>query len=50
MALGPTAAFFICIRDQPAFDFGAAKNSDMQAFAPFGKVTKGMDIIKKMSF
>lgn len=40
--------FFICIGDQPELDFGGKRNPDGQGFAAFGKVTKGMDVIKKI--
>jgi peptidyl-prolyl cis-trans isomerase A (cyclophilin A) len=38
--------FFICIGDQPELDFGGQRNVDGQGFAAFGKVTKGMDIVR----
>jgi peptidyl-prolyl cis-trans isomerase A (cyclophilin A) len=37
---------FICIGNQPALDFGAARNPDKQGFAVFGRVTQGMDVVK----
>ncbi len=40
--------FFICIGDQPELDFGGKRNSDGQGFAAFGKVTKGMEVVKKI--
>ncbi|WP_282014564.1 peptidylprolyl isomerase [Marinifilum flexuosum] len=40
--------FFICIDNQPELDFGRMRNSDGQGFAAFGKVTKGMDVVKKI--
>lgn len=43
-----TSSFFICIGDQPALDFGGHRNLDGQGFAAFGRVTKGMDIVKKI--
>jgi peptidyl-prolyl cis-trans isomerase A (cyclophilin A) len=43
-----TCSFFICINDQPSLDFGGKRNKDGQGFAAFGKVTKGMDVIKKI--
>ena len=43
-----TSSFFICIKDQPALDFGAKRNPDGQGFAAFGKVIKGMEIVKKI--
>jgi len=41
-----TNSFFICIGNQPSLDFGGKRNPDRQGFAAFGKVTKGMDIVK----
>ena len=41
-----TTEFFICIGDQPALDFGAARNSDRQGFAVFGRVVRGMDVVR----
>ncbi|MBN2596139.1 peptidylprolyl isomerase [Labilibaculum sp.] len=38
--------FFICIGDQPNLDFEGMRNPDGQGFATFGKVTKGMDVVK----
>ncbi len=38
--------FFICIDDQPALDFGGARNPDGQGFAAFGCVTRGMDVVR----
>jgi peptidyl-prolyl cis-trans isomerase A (cyclophilin A) len=48
---GPNSAtgdFFICINDQPSLDFGGARNADGQGFAAFGRVTSGMDVVKKI--
>ncbi|OIQ37622.1 MAG: peptidylprolyl isomerase [Bacteroidetes bacterium MedPE-SWsnd-G1] len=41
-----TDSFFICIGNQPELDFGGKRNPDGQGFAAFGKVTKGMDVVK----
>lgn len=41
-----TTEFFICIGDQPGFDYGGTNNPDKQGYAAFGKVVKGMDIVK----
>ncbi|HAK93622.1 MAG TPA: hypothetical protein DCM87_01095 [Planctomycetes bacterium] len=38
--------FFICIGDQPELDFGGARNPDGQGFAAFGRVVKGMDVVR----
>lgn len=46
---GPDTAtheFFICIGDQPSLDFGGARNPDGQGFAVFGRVTRGMDVVR----
>ena len=40
--------FFICIGDQPAYNYGGAANNDGQGFSAFGKVIKGMDVVKKI--
>lgn len=48
---GPDTAqdnFFICIGDQPELDYGGKRNPDGQGFAAFGRVTKGMDVIRKI--
>ena len=44
-----TDAFFICIDDQPALDFGGHRNLDGQGFAAFGQVTRGMDIVRRIN-
>lgn len=43
-----TSDFFICIGDQPELDFGGKRNPDGQGFAAFGKVVKGMDVVRKI--
>ena len=43
-----TSEFFICINNQPCLDFGGTRNPDGQGFAAFGKVTYGMDVVKKI--
>ncbi len=40
--------FFICIGDQTFFDHGKGSGADGQGFAVFGKVIKGMKIVKKI--
>ena len=40
--------FFICIGDQPELDFGGTRNADGQGFAAFGRVTRGMDVVRKI--
>ena len=43
-----TSEFFICIGDQPSLDYGGNRNSDGQGFAAFGRVVKGMDVVRKI--
>lgn len=43
-----TADFFICVGDQPSLDFGGQRNPDGQGFAAFGRVVKGMEVVKKI--
>lgn len=40
--------FFICIDDQPGFDEGGMNNADGKGYAAFGKVIKGMDVVRKI--
>ena len=40
--------FFICIGNQPELDFGGRRNEDGQGFAAFGRVVRGMDVVKKI--
>src|SRR5262245_16968812 len=42
------SGFFICINDQPSLDFGGKRNPDGQGFAAFGRVVRGMDIVRKI--
>ena len=41
-------SFFICIGGQPELDFGGRRNPDGQGFASFGKVVKGMEIMRNI--
>lgn len=46
-----TSDFFFCIggqSDLAELDFGGKRNADAQGFAAFGKVVKGMDVVKKI--
>lgn len=45
---GTAAAFFICLGNQPALDFGGTRNPDGQGFAAFGRVVRGMDVVRKI--
>lgn len=49
--LGPdtaTSDFFVCIGDQPALDYGGKRNPDGQGFAAFGRVVRGMDVVRRI--
>lgn len=53
MARGNTADsgssdFFLCVGPQPALDFGGARAADGQGFAAFGRVMKGMDVVRRI--
>jgi peptidyl-prolyl cis-trans isomerase A (cyclophilin A) len=43
-----TASFSIVIGDQPQMDFGGRRNPDGQGFAAFGRVTRGMDVVRSI--
>ena len=43
-----TDQFFICVGDQPALDFGGRRNPDGQGFAAFGRVVRGLDVVRKI--
>jgi peptidyl-prolyl cis-trans isomerase A (cyclophilin A) len=43
---GSGGAFFICVGDNPALDYGGARNPDKQGFAVFGQVVEGMDVVR----
>ncbi|UCD20490.1 MAG: peptidylprolyl isomerase [candidate division WOR-3 bacterium] len=43
-----SSEFFICINDQPELDFGGRRNPDGQGFAAFGRVARGMDVVRKI--
>jgi len=48
---GPGTAdseFSICVGDQPELDFAGKRNPDGQGFAAFGRVIKGMDVVRKI--
>ena len=53
MARGATADsassdFFLCVGDNPSLDFGGARAADGQGFAAFGRVVRGMDVVRKI--
>lgn len=41
-----TSDFFICVNDQPELDFGGRRNPDGQGFAAFGRVIRGLDVVR----
>jgi peptidyl-prolyl cis-trans isomerase A (cyclophilin A) len=41
-----TSEFFVCIGDAKALDFGGARNADGQGFAAFGRVARGMEVVR----
>jgi len=43
-----SSEFFICVGDQPELDFGGRRNPDGQGFAAFGKVIRGMDVVREI--
>ena len=43
-----TSDFFVCIGEQSALDFGGQRNPDGQGFAAFGRVVRGMDIVRRI--
>lgn len=48
---GPDTAtdeFFIVIGSQPTLDFGGLRNADGQGFAAFGRVTRGLDVVRRI--
>lgn len=43
-----SSEFFICLGDQPELDYAGSRNPDGQGFAAFGKVTAGMDVVRRI--
>lgn len=43
-----TCEFSICVGDQPELDFKGKRNPDGQGFAAFGRVSSGMDVVRKI--
>jgi peptidyl-prolyl cis-trans isomerase A (cyclophilin A) len=41
-------SFFICLRDEPALDFGGARHPDGQGFAAFGRVVAGFEVVQRI--
>ena len=43
-----TSEFFICLEDEPGFDFGGQNNPDGAGYAAFGNVVEGMDVVERI--
>ncbi|MBX3253443.1 MAG: peptidylprolyl isomerase [Chitinophagaceae bacterium] len=43
-----TSEFFICIEDEPGFDYGGNNNADGEGYAAFGEVVEGMEAADKI--
>ncbi len=43
-----SSEFFITLTDLPGFDFGGENNADGQGYAAFGKVIRGMEVVRKI--
>lgn len=43
-----TSEFFITVGDQPSLDAGGMRNRDGQGFAAFGRITEGMEVVRKI--
>lgn len=43
-----TSSFFIVTRDTPSLDFGGGRNPDGQGFAVFGRVSRGLDLVREI--
>ena len=43
-----SSELFICVGDQHSYDYGGGANPDGQGYAAFGKVFKGMDVVRNI--
>jgi peptidyl-prolyl cis-trans isomerase A (cyclophilin A) len=43
-----TSDLFVCVGAQPELDFGGRRNPDGQGFAAFGRVVRGMDVVRRI--
>jgi peptidyl-prolyl cis-trans isomerase A (cyclophilin A) len=43
-----SSEFFICVGKQPGLDYGGANVADGLGYAAFGRVVKGMDVVRKI--
>jgi peptidyl-prolyl cis-trans isomerase A (cyclophilin A) len=44
-----TSEFSISVTDNPALDFGGRRQPDGQGFAAFGRVVRGMDVVRRIN-
>jgi peptidyl-prolyl cis-trans isomerase A (cyclophilin A) len=42
------SGFVICLEDTPSLDFGSKRYPDGQGFAAFGRVVKGLDVVRRI--
>lgn len=42
---GTAEGFSVCMRDSPELDAGSSRNPDLQGFAVFGRVTRGLELL-----
>jgi peptidyl-prolyl cis-trans isomerase A (cyclophilin A) len=43
-----TSGFVICLEDTPSLDVGSMRYPDGQGFAAFGRVVKGLDVVRRI--
>jgi peptidyl-prolyl cis-trans isomerase A (cyclophilin A) len=43
-----TSSFFIVTQDTPSLDFGGGRNPDGQGFAAFGRLSRGLDVARRI--
>jgi peptidyl-prolyl cis-trans isomerase A (cyclophilin A) len=43
-----SSEFFICLKEEPGFDYGGENNPDGAGYAVFGKVISGMETVEKI--
>lgn len=43
-----TSEFFICVEDEPGFDYGGKNNADGLGYSAFGAVVEGMETVMKI--
>ena len=43
-----TSDFFVLLDDQPSLDFGGKRFDDAQGGGAFGRVVRGMDVVRRI--